>query len=60
MVVEATDAGARALAAWRDEFRDTLAPRFHALDDADWATLTRAAEILAAHTDPTDRKDSSQ
>lgn len=60
VVVEATDAGARALAAWRDEFRDTLAPRFHALDDADWVTLTRAAEILAAHTDPTDRKDSSQ
>jgi DNA-binding MarR family transcriptional regulator len=63
VVVETTEAGARALAVWRDEFRDTLAPRFHALDDADWEALSRAAEILAAHTDPTgtiDRKDSAQ
>ncbi|MFF7292299.1 MarR family winged helix-turn-helix transcriptional regulator [Microbacterium sp. NPDC008134] len=63
VVVETTEAGAQALASWRDEFRDTLAPRFHALDDADWAALARAAEILTAHTDPTgstDRKDSAQ
>lgn len=60
VVVEATAAGDDALTAWRDEFRDTLAPRFRTLDDADWAALSRAAEILAAHTEHTDRKDSSQ
>ena len=49
-VVEITSAGNAALNAWRAEFRDTLAPRFADLDDAEWETLTRAAEILAAHT----------
>lgn len=42
--------GSGALRSWRSEFRDTLAPRFTDLDDDDWRTLTRAAEILAAHT----------
>lgn len=50
IVVEITPAGVVALDAWRMEFRDTLAPRFTDLDDGDWETLTRAAEILAAHT----------
>jgi len=49
-VVEITSAGSEALASWRTEFRDTLAPRFADLHDDDWATLLRAAEILAAHT----------
>ena len=53
-VVDITAQGTSALAAWRAEFRDTLAPRFAALDDEEWAALTRAAEILAAHT-ATDR-----
>lgn len=50
IAVEITAAGSDALSAWRAEFRDTLAPRFAALDDDDWSALTRAAEILAAHT----------
>jgi DNA-binding MarR family transcriptional regulator len=50
IAVEITGAGSEALSAWRTEFRDTLAPRFAALDDDDWSALTRAAEILAAHT----------
>ncbi len=55
ITVDITPAGSAALAAWRTEFRDTLAPRFAELGDDDWAALTRAAEILAAHTaiDPT-------
>jgi len=50
IVVEITPSGAAALTGWRTEFRDTLAPRFADLGDDDWAALTRAAEILAAHT----------
>ncbi|WP_312167230.1 MarR family transcriptional regulator [Microbacterium sp.] len=50
IAVEITAAGSDALSDWRAEFRDTLAPRFAALDDDDWSALTRAAEILAAHT----------
>lgn len=49
-VVHITDAGLAALRGWRDEFRITLAPHFDDLDVVDWATLTRAAEILAAHS----------
>lgn len=49
-VVHVTDAGLAALRGWRDEFRITLAPHFDDLDVVDWATLTRAAEILAAHS----------
>lgn len=60
VVVEATASGSTALNEWRDEFRDTLAPRFAALGDEDWATLARAAAILAAHTDSPDRKDASK
>lgn len=60
VVVGVTSAGTNALRAWRDEFRDTLAPRFASLSDDEWRTLTHAAEILAAHTDQNDRKDASQ
>ena len=52
IVVAITDAGSAALAAWRTEFRDVIAPRFAGLSDDDWSALTRAAEILAAHTAP--------
>ncbi|MCM3779083.1 MarR family winged helix-turn-helix transcriptional regulator [Microbacterium hydrocarbonoxydans] len=48
--VAITPEGSHSLHAWRKEFRDTLAPRFTDLDDDDWRALTRAAEILAAHT----------
>lgn len=58
-VVDITPRGTAALAAWRAEFRDTLAPRFAALSDEEWAALTRAAEILAAHT-ATDRTGESR
>lgn len=50
IVVDITPQGSQELSAWREEFRDTLAPRFADLVDEDWAALTRAAEILAAHT----------
>lgn len=50
ILVAATPAGRHALACWREEFRDTLAPRFAALSDDDWHALHRAAEILAART----------
>ncbi|MCK8477380.1 MarR family winged helix-turn-helix transcriptional regulator [Microbacterium aurugineum] len=49
-VVNITPQGAAAIDAWRAEFRETLAPRFAALSEEDWSALTRAAEILAAHT----------
>lgn len=49
-LVGATTAGLRALADWRTEMRDTLAPRFNGLGDEDWAALQRAAEILAIHS----------
>ena len=49
-VVSIAPAGQAAVQAWRAEFRATLAPRFADLDDEDWAALSRAAEILSAHT----------
>ena len=52
IVVDITPQGAATLAEWRTEFRETLAPRFAGLGDDDWSALTRAAEILAAHTAP--------
>ncbi|WEK59612.1 MAG: MarR family transcriptional regulator [Candidatus Microbacterium colombiense] len=53
IAVDITSTGRTVLREWRAEFRDTLAPRFAALSTEDWDTLTRAAEILAIHTDPT-------
>lgn len=55
IVVDITPDGVAAITSWRREFRDILAPRFAGLAEADWAVLTRAAEILAAHTAPADR-----
>ncbi|MFD5225236.1 MarR family winged helix-turn-helix transcriptional regulator [Microbacterium sp. NPDC058342] len=55
-LVSATDAGRQAIIAWRSQMRETLAPRFTDLDDADWATLHRAAEILAAHAQETNTR----
>ncbi|WP_243225096.1 MarR family winged helix-turn-helix transcriptional regulator [Microbacterium sp. CIAB417] len=49
-VVTITAEGVDALHAWRAEFRATLEPRFAALDEDDWAALSRAAEILAIHS----------
>ncbi|WP_311243387.1 MarR family transcriptional regulator [Microbacterium sp. WCS2018Hpa-23] len=51
IAVAITSMGSDALKAWRAEFRDILAPRFAGLDDDEWTILTRAAEILAAHTE---------
>lgn len=50
IAVGITEAGADALRTWRTEFRETLAPRFADLGEDDWKALTRAAEVLAAHT----------
>ncbi|UWF78384.1 MULTISPECIES: MarR family winged helix-turn-helix transcriptional regulator [Microbacterium] len=50
-VVTATEEGRRALRAWRDELRDTLAPRFADLSEADWRALERAAQLLAERSD---------
>ncbi|MFS0852305.1 MarR family winged helix-turn-helix transcriptional regulator [Microbacterium sp. 179-I 3D4 NHS] len=56
VVVRITERGSAALAAWRAEFREVLAPRFADLDTEEWKTLERAAAILAAHTALADRK----
>ncbi|MEV4667120.1 MarR family winged helix-turn-helix transcriptional regulator [Microbacterium sp. LWO12-1.2] len=56
IVVAITVGGSAALRAWRAEFRDTLAPRFAGVTDEEWRVLTRAAEILATHTDSADKK----
>ncbi|KNY07215.1 MarR family winged helix-turn-helix transcriptional regulator [Microbacterium sp. GCS4] len=50
IAVGITEAGSDALQTWRTEFRETLAPRFADLGEDDWQALTRAAEVLAAHT----------
>jgi DNA-binding MarR family transcriptional regulator len=49
-LVSATPAGLQAIADWRAEMRDTLAPRFRELGEEDWTALHRAAEILALHS----------
>lgn len=49
-LVSATPAGLQAIADWRIELRDTLAPRFSGLGEDDWGVLHRAAEILAFHS----------
>ncbi|MBS0025116.1 MarR family winged helix-turn-helix transcriptional regulator [Microbacterium paraoxydans] len=50
IVVAITESGVEAVHSWREEFRSIIAPRFAELTDEDWSALTRAAEILAAHT----------
>ena len=49
VVVDITAEGVTALRSWREEFRDTLAPRFADLGDDDWSVLMRAAKILTVH-----------
>ncbi|MFC4139128.1 MULTISPECIES: MarR family winged helix-turn-helix transcriptional regulator [unclassified Microbacterium] len=49
-LVTITGEGRRVMHAWRTDFRATLAPRFAGLDDADWAALARAAQILHDHS----------
>lgn len=51
-VLSITDAGVAALAVWRRELRDALAPLFDDLDDDDWAALARVARILTSRTLP--------
>jgi len=49
-VVSTTTSGRESLQRWREQFRAVLSPRFHDLTDEDWQALTRAADILAAHS----------
>lgn len=49
-IVEATDAGIRALDAWLVQLRDAIEPRLADLDDEDWAALARVAAILSERT----------
>ncbi len=51
-VISITDAGARAIAAWRVQLRDALEPHFADLADADWDAIARTAEILTLKTAP--------
>lgn len=49
-LVSVTDAGVRALAAWRVQLRDALEPMFDGLDAEDWTALSRVARILSSRT----------
>jgi len=49
-LIELADDGRAALRAWREAIAGQLAPRFADLDADDWATLERAAELLAGRT----------
>ena len=49
-LVSATDAGMAALDEWLRVLSGALAPRFADLDDEEWATIRRAADIVAART----------
>ncbi len=51
-VIGITDAGTRAIAAWRVQLRDALEPHFADLSDDDWTAVSRTAEILTAKTGP--------
>lgn len=50
-VVSITAAGRDALAAWRERLGSALEPLFDGLDDADWHTLSRAAQLLTTRAD---------
>jgi DNA-binding MarR family transcriptional regulator len=60
VIVRITGDGSAALAAWRSEFREVLAPRFSDLSDEEWATLERAAALLSARTAMADRKEEQE
>jgi len=49
-LVSSTDAGQRALEEWLRVLSAALAPRFADLDDEEWATMRRAADIVDART----------
>ena len=49
-LIDITPKGREALERWRHELFETLAPWFSALDDDEWATLERAAALLASRT----------
>jgi DNA-binding MarR family transcriptional regulator len=51
-IIKITDAGARAIAAWRVQLRDALEPHFADLDEDDWDAIARTARILAVKTSP--------
>lgn len=49
-VVTVTEAGLEALEEWMRVLSVALAPRFGDLDDAEWDTVRRAADIVTART----------
>lgn len=49
-LVSATDAGMIALEEWLRVLSSALAPRFADLDEEEWATIRRAADIVDART----------
>ena len=49
-VVSATDAGLSALEDWLRVLSEALAPRFSDLDENEWETIRRAADIVCART----------
>lgn len=49
-LVSATDAGMSALDEWLRVLSAALAPRFADLDEQEWATIRRAADIVDART----------
>ncbi|TPW74598.1 MarR family winged helix-turn-helix transcriptional regulator [Schumannella soli] len=49
-LIQLSPKGRAALDEWRGELGEALTPWFDGLDDADWAALDRAADILATRT----------
>ena len=49
-LIDLTQNGREELAGWRTVISETLEPRFHSLDDEEWAALELAAQILASRT----------
>lgn len=50
-VVRITPEGEAALESWRLQMREALIPLFSDIDDEDWATITRAADIIRTRTE---------
>jgi hypothetical protein len=48
--VQITHAGAAAMAAWRTQLGEALAPLFDDLDDEEWQALEHASHILMSRT----------
>jgi DNA-binding MarR family transcriptional regulator len=49
-VIDITQRGRDELTGWRETISATLEPRFHSLDDEEWAALELAAAILQSRT----------